>query len=248
MRPLSPSDLLELLDRGHDLAPVGRALLLLARAWPGSSVEAREALPIGRRDALLIALRAHTFGARASFAASCAACGEQLEASLDLAQVLAEHPDEGDPGAEHTLEHDGVTVTFRLPSSADLLALEGRPEGGAEDFARRVVTSIDGRAPDAETPPSEAPLPAGVAQAIAADLEQADPLAVIRFEVVCGDCGESRRQTFDIVPYLWREIETAGERVVREVHALASVYGWTEREILRLSAARRAMYLRQVAS
>ncbi len=243
MRPLTSSDLLELLDRGHHLAPVERALLLLAHAWRGSSEQERAALPIGRRDALLIALRAHTFGTAAALTAACKACGEQLEATLDLAAVLAEQNGEAAPMTPHTTEHDGRTVTFRLPSSSDLLALTAQRDDNSQGFVRRLLQTVDGVAVNAETP-----LPPGLDRTVAAAIEQADPLAEIRFAVVCAGCTQSGEQIFDIVPFFWQEIEDAGKRVIREIHALASAYGWTEGEILRLSPARRAMYLRQVWS
>jgi hypothetical protein len=42
---------------------------------------------------------------------------------------------------------------------------------------------------------------------------------------------------------LWREIESMAGRLLRDVHALASAYGWHEKDILALSPVRRQFYL-----
>ena len=47
----------------------------------------------------------------------------------------------------------------------------------------------------------------------------------------------------DIGSFVWAEIESRARRVLGEVHALASAYGWSEAETLSLSAVRRASYL-----
>ncbi|HUD55174.1 MAG TPA: hypothetical protein VMR02_08095 [Terracidiphilus sp.] len=42
------------------------------------------------------------------------------------------------------------------------------------------------------------------------------------------------------------QIEARARRLLYEVHTLAAAYGWSEREILSLSAPRRALYLEMV--
>jgi len=45
------------------------------------------------------------------------------------------------------------------------------------------------------------------------------------------------------VAYLWNEIDAWAYRTLQEVHTLAKAYGWSEEEILRLSAWRRHFYI-----
>ena len=54
------------------------------------------------------------------------------------------------------------------------------------------------------------------------------------------------RAVFDIVTFFWSEIEAWACRILREVHILASAYGWCERDILALTSARRQFYLEMV--
>jgi hypothetical protein len=51
---------------------------------------------------------------------------------------------------------------------------------------------------------------------------------------------------FDIASYFWDEINAWANRILREVHILASRYGWSERDILALSPWRRQFYLDMV--
>jgi hypothetical protein len=79
-------------------------------------------------------------------------------------------------------------------------------------------------------------------------MEEADPLADIQIRLSCPCCEHRWRASFDIVSFIWTEIEVWVRRVVSDVHTLATAYGWSEREILSLSPLRRQMYLEMAAS
>ena len=74
-----------------------------------------------------------------------------------------------------------------------------------------------------------------------------DPQAEIRLKLVCPSCDNHWFAVFDILAFLWQEITTHARRILRDVHVLASAYGWSESEILALSAMRRRFYLEMVA-
>ena len=59
----------------------------------------------------------------------------------------------------------------------------------------------------------------------------------------CPACGHDASITFDVVSYLWNEIDEWAKRVLVEVHVLAAAYGWSERDVLALSPRRRRLYL-----
>jgi hypothetical protein len=75
---------------------------------------------------------------------------------------------------------------------------------------------------------------------------QADPLADLTLLATCPACGHNWRILFDIVSYFWDEIQAWGGRLMREVHTLASAYGWRETDILAMSAWRRQRYLEMI--
>jgi hypothetical protein len=91
-------------------------------------------------------------------------------------------------------------------------------------------------------------LPAEVVSGIAESMAQADPLADIQLKIDCPSCRHRWRAAFDIVSFLWTEIEAWAGRMLSEVHTLARAYGWREAEILALSATRRQFYLEMVGT
>jgi hypothetical protein len=48
------------------------------------------------------------------------------------------------------------------------------------------------------------------------------------------------------VTFFWSEISAEARRLLLEVHNLASAYGWSESDILSMSALRRRYYLEMI--
>jgi hypothetical protein len=71
----------------------------------------------------------------------------------------------------------------------------------------------------------------------------ADPMAEVLIELPCPACGTGHDSLLDIVSFFWSELEARAKRLLREIHDLATAYGWTESAILSLSDHRRAVYL-----
>ena len=53
---------------------------------------------------------------------------------------------------------------------------------------------------------------------------------------------------FDVVSFLWAELEAWAVRTLQEVHTIAGFYGWSEEAILNLSSVRRQAYLRMLGA
>ena len=64
-----------------------------------------------------------------------------------------------------------------------------------------------------------------------------DPLAEIRLNFDCPRCQASFEESLDLVSFLWAEIDSRARRLLASVHALASAYGWSEKEILAMGGA-----------
>jgi hypothetical protein len=86
-------------------------------------------------------------------------------------------------------------------------------------------------------------IPASVAEAVEAAMEQASPAGAIKLEVGCPACATRTTTALDISVLLWAEIEGQAVGLLGDVHALAASYGWSEAEVLALSPERRAKYL-----
>jgi hypothetical protein len=91
-------------------------------------------------------------------------------------------------------------------------------------------------------------LPPDIRGAIMDRMEHEEPLANITLDAACPACGHRWRIVFDIVSFFWTEINAWAIRLMREVHLLASAYGWRERDILAMGARRRQRYLEMVSA
>jgi uncharacterized protein (UPF0212 family) len=233
MRPLSAQELLDAWERGLAEPPVRRALLLLAAACPGADPEDLARESVGRRDARLLTLREWTFGPRLVSLASCPVCGERLETAFDVADIrVASHEDVAEEPI--TLTVSGIELTFRLPNSADLLALTAAEnvDGARRRLLGRCLlgTGADDLSEDA-------------LQAVARRMAEADPQGDVELSLSCPACGHSWLASFDIATFFWTEVDAWARVLLHEIHLLASAYGWRESDILALSPWRRRSYL-----
>jgi hypothetical protein len=237
MRLLTDAELLAAWERGRRLGPVHRALLLLAAACPGAQVDDLARLPIGRRDALLLALREATFGPRVEAVLGCPACRCRLEVECRTGDLRAPEPSEPEGG--HRAEVGGGLVAFRLPDSLDLIHAAA---AGSVEAARR---ALGARCLEPASLLAEE-LTEGALAAVAAAVAAADPQSAVTLDAECPECGTAVSVAWDVLTFFWRELHTWAMRLLREVHVLAAAYGWTEPAILALSAHRRRLYLEMV--
>lgn len=243
-RGLTAGQLLTLWEEGLGLPPWQRALVLLEAADPQSNPEALARLPLGQRDARLLSLRERVFGPRLTSLAACPSCAEKLEMSFNVEDIRAgKLPD--DAQEPLSLDTGEVRASFRLPNSMDLAEISGLSDPGE---ARRrllerclVTVEVDGEAQAA------AALPEPAVAAITAGMAAADPQAEVQIALSCPNCGQRWTAGFDILSYFWSEVDAWARRTLREVHLLASAYGWREAEILALSPWRRQAYLQMAA-
>lgn len=227
MRALANAALLEAWEAGARQPSVERALSLLAAGTPEETPAALAALPIGARDARLLRLRELTFGDRLPVLAQCPGCAAPLEAELSANELMLPC---GTPEPAE-IELDGRVIQFRLPNSVDLAAVRGQTDAARALFARCVAGE-----------PDEAAL-----EAIAARMAELDPQSDLQVVLDCAECGHRWSTPFDIASYFWAEIDVRAQRLLGEVHQLARGYGWSERDILAMTAARRRAYLELLA-
>jgi hypothetical protein len=252
MRALSASELLSVWESGCNQRPLQRALTMLAAAGPEDSFDSLARLTIGQRDACLLKLRELTFGSELTGVTDCPECAEKIELSLNCSDFRPAI--ETEPPAELVAESNGRELRFRLPTSEDLLAVNTPGEllqrcllNGGADPSSCAFGEVSGIGFGEADPPVQRVrlecLTENFIAAVGEKMSSADPMADIHLALECPSCEHNWEAPFDIVAFLWREISAAAHRLLREVHTLASAYGWTETEILRLSPARRRMYL-----
>jgi hypothetical protein len=186
-------------------------------------------------------LREAVFGAHMTGLVACTRCGEQLELEFATHELRAAPPND----AVLTLRGDDHELVLRLPDSRDLIAVAAADASAAPTvlLERCVVSARVGDEParvDVFTPELVA--------AIGRRLADADPQADLRFTLSCPACSFGWAAPFDVVAYLWTEVEAWAGRLLADIHALASAYGWSETDILALNPVRRQWYLRMVGA
>jgi uncharacterized protein (UPF0212 family) len=242
-RGLSACGLVVAWEQGLGRTPAEQALTLLATAYPEIPPDRLAALSIGQRDACLLTLREWTLGSRLVGLATCPACAERLELAFDVANIRASPPAELEGSETLSVSVAGYDVTFRLPNSLDVNAARADDVDAARQrLLRRCVLAAN---QGGEQRPVD-DLPAEVVAAIVERMEQADPQANVQLALSCPTCGHGWQAIFDIAPFFWSEIEAWAYRILREVHTLASAYGWREADILAMSPWRRQVYLSMV--
>lgn len=246
VRGLSPAEILDVWERGQRQSPVERSLLILGAAT-GAGRDALGMLSLGQRDALLLQTRRASFGDTLNGCVACPACDEQLEFSTTTDALL---PAGGDfePEATSALPMPRswdsrigeIGMLLRAPNSLDLLALPGAAVStAARLLAERCV--IRAWLEDEEVPVST--MSEEWASHIADQAHAHDPHAEILLAVVCPKCSTSSEVLLDVVAFFWQELAARAQRLLREIHLIARVYGWAEADILALSAARRQTYI-----
>jgi hypothetical protein len=252
MRPLSASELLTVWERGQGEAMTTRALILLSAASPGSSAESLAKLSVGRRDLLLLTLREWLFGSRLVTLVACPKCSERLELVFEVSEIRAA-AEEAQPETL-AVRAGGYRAQFRLPNSEDLMAVAAShgarhdAQAMSEALLSRCLIQVSrtGRKLSPAAVESARDLPPALVAAIAEKMEQADPQANVQLDLACADCSHGWQAAFDIVSYLWSEIDHWARGMLREAHLLASTYGWREAEILAMTARRRQLYLEMI--
>jgi hypothetical protein len=238
MRALSVADIMAVWERGTTESPTQRALRLLALADADVVPERLAHLSIGERDARLLSLREGIFGPRMSGHATCPACAQICECTFGVADIRVPRGPLTEP---FMIRHGDCEVCFRLPNSEDLARLDEHADMASNRrrlFERCVVSARRG----ADAIPADA-LPAGIERVVAERMAEADPQADVQLALTCPHCGQCWQAPLDIVSFLWTELHAWACRLLREVHTLASAYGWREADIFALSPWRRQAYM-----
>jgi hypothetical protein len=195
--------------------------------FPGESFWWEQSL--GSRIAALLRLVVATNGrATLDLSARCTrpACGSSFEFELPIDR----HTSGSAKPIEITLG-DGRLVRLRLPNGADLRDWRACIDPARPDALAMLETlRIQGEIRDADI------------AAIDAALGEHDPLVDFSIRGSCPACHADMEMPIDLEQLALASLRVAQRELLREVHALASHYGWTEAEALAIPQRRRAEY------
>ena len=221
---------------------------------------------LGECNARLVALHADLFGRELELMSHCPACGTVVQFTADCEALAAQMWPSSENTEPHRLEAQGHIIEFCLPNSADIasasvavttttarIATLADDENTFTDTVTDAFTqalldrcvlscTLDG----ATVPTHEVPAP--VLDALSQHMETLDPGASVSFALACPQCATRWQAPLAIGELVWQKVRAAAERVLLDIDMLARAYGWTEREVLRLSPMRRAAYLQMVTA
>ena len=199
---------------------------------------------LGERNARLMELHARLFGCEIQLLSHCPACRTVAQFSGNCDVLAAQMWPRLENTGPHRLEAQGHVIEFRLPDSADIASVSSA-EGG-EDFVQLLLDRCVLACTREGTNVPVGQLPEPVLDALSQQMETLDTGASVSFALDCPQCATHWQAPLDVGELLWQKVRTGAERMLLDIDALARIYGWTEREVLRLSPLRRAAYLQMV--
>jgi hypothetical protein len=246
LTPLRDRRLLEAWDRASTAGDAGRASALLSAACPGTSPAQWDVVAITEVNLQLVRLRRISFGSSLTGQLPCSECGAQLEFNIDVPQIIQrlEETMTEDDTADWTSGNDRFSM--RAANNLDLVAVstQAGPEDARLLLLERCTQVNDGPASD-EIASAALRASETVALETFTRLHQA---AEITCRVPCVACGHAEVSDLDMARFLWAEVRHNAGKLLREIHELASVYGWSEEAIINMPAHRRERYLEMIRS
>ena len=238
------SDLLRAWDGSLARSPAARPLTYLECLASNPPDRGWKHIPIGLRDARLLDLQEQTFGSQLHCLSDCPSCRTTVEFSLPVQVLRRPVPAES---AVLEMQDQDTRVSFRLPDTSDLMEIDEAPDevsAARQLFARCLVSAS--RADGTPIPAHE--IPDETVTRISEQMATADAQADVVVTLVCPECQHTWESPFDIALFFGIELHAWARRTLREIHELASAYGWSESEILHVSPSRRQAYLDMVRS
>jgi hypothetical protein len=188
---------------------------------------------LGPRNSALLSLRSRLFDRPWPLKSCCPECGTECEFEADssgLAEALLALP----LAEEADVEINGQKIHLRVPTARDIRILSMKDRDGA-------VCALLGLCISPPCVPEYFDSDALVE--LSTHLERLDPGALVSFALSCPACHHAWSSDIDVGEAVWSEVQRAAERIFVEIDVLARAYGWTEADVLDMSAIRRAAYL-----
>jgi hypothetical protein len=245
MRPLSAAELLQVYDETTGMSLIEKALRLLGKACEMEDWKQLGNLSIGNRDAKLLQLREWMFGDKLKNMATCPACSEMIEWEASTEDLHLQPVKQDEFVETFSLLQDGFNIHFRLPDSYDVLKFSAEENQAFHINQLLTECIIDITGADNEKYAPDV-LPALSWQALEESMSKQDPQADINMQIICPHCQHNWNSVFDIMNFLWAEINNWAKHIMQEVALLARAFSWSEKDILAMSPQRRQSYIKMI--
>ncbi len=196
-----------------------------------------DALSVGDRQFLTTCVAGRLGGDEVWFTVDCQVCGERFDLSLRFSELPVKPAGASYPFCETALA--AGKFKWRVPNGGDqkILAYQDSEAEAVRLLLQRCLVSGEASV-DASTDVIDAMTDAEIAEVEAA-LEAQAPEITSRVQAACAAC--SQINTIAIDPLA--SLKASFQDVSHDVHRIASVYHWSEAEILSLPRQRRLHYL-----
>lgn len=219
---LSETDILDLYVRLKDIEPRRRATEALKKL-SGEHADDPLGCSLGQANRTFWNVRRASLDRKAEGRLRCNACDEWMELPLDDTFAF---PSLVEP--EPRVAYGGSDYAVRYPVLRDLLS------GGS----RFPVETLSPNAPW-----DDADFRASAEKA----LDEGDPGLDVVFDITCHACGDSTQARLEPFAFFWSSLQVRARELLADIVRLASAFGWTERECLRIGPTRRRLYLERLA-
>jgi hypothetical protein len=188
-------------------------------------------LLVADREYLILQLRRMTFGDQVQAITPCPKCNQKMDIDFHLDDVPVERRPQN--AGSYTLELGDRVVHFRLPTGGDQEAVLGiQSEVAVAELLKRCVLDDGGES-----------LSSDEQNALITEMERLAPQVDLELDLACPNCAEQFLMPFDTTAFFFEEMASKGDALLREIHALAFYYHWSETDILKLERRRRRAYL-----
>jgi len=193
-------------------------------------------LPACDRDLLLAVIYNRIYGSRIDSSTTCVACDEVFDLNFKLANLMdtlassinTEHI-QAQPDGSYLLPEG---ICFRLPTAEDELAVAGMSREDAEIRLLELCLLAPGVR---ELEADGKDFLANIQSAMVA----LAPLVDTELDAKCPECSHLQKVHFDLQHFLLKALCNDRNQLMRDLHMLASAYGWGLNEILSLARSQR---------
>ncbi|TXE07844.1 hypothetical protein ES711_10455 [Gelidibacter salicanalis] len=188
---------------------------------------------IEKRDIALFHVRKKLFGNQFDNISHCPKCNQMVEWDFNFEQVgipsLYDIPD----NIEILIDSHDDILMIRLPNSDDLFTND------ASQIIRNCMINLK----DLQSQTFHQNIPDDIINQINDKFDTICQASNITYHLNCVECSHEWQVNFDIVAYLWKEIDHWAKSLLDEIYVLAKTFGWSESDIINMSENRRNHYL-----